>query len=246
MKTPPRLRILVLGDGQDTPPISRFVANLADRGHHIVPTRSVQAASEADLIVLSPAAGELMTLVNNVAPMVRPRHIVIHTYPHSGLGVLEHLHHRGAIIGRLSYLAEAVWCVEGGDELAETILELLVFESGGKVSQIESELESPEARFLCALRHQSDNDLRRIYQCFYPNEGLAPSSESSDATPKPAQGLGQLPDLPVIKQLYQRLAEQEDPSFLRYVLFLLRRAAEEQSHHEVEMWVLAEEAKINH
>lgn len=142
MNPAPRLSIFRLGSGGEGE-IDALLEALERRGHRILPIPEtprpwdewVRLIEEAEMILLNPAKGELSALITTITPYVRPRQIIAHTSPTHGAIALNGLYLKGAVTGRIIPVAgpEAVFRVEGADDLARASLEILVLDAGAKV-----------------------------------------------------------------------------------------------------------------
>lgn len=212
----PRLSILSLGSRRTE--FAPFLAALEQKGHRPRPFDAHLPLGEqvaaAELILLCPERGELGQLIDAVAPHVRPRHILWHTDPLQGVVALDKLYQQGIITGRLCVIDPNVplWFIEGADDIAHTILELLVIESGGKVAAedwaqiMRSRAEQEDSGENAAAKSDEDNDMPQWLADLW--HGLAPSD------PKEQRH--------VLNQMRQRAIEQERDSTL-VLLELLER-----------------------
>lgn len=134
----------------------RFAETLAELlvqvGHtaRTIPVGELQHAENlhhTQALILVTADAELPAVAAHISDLVRPGLIVAHTSLWHSFQVLDDAEVAGALVGSLAPVGDDTWAIDGSNELATTILELLVGELKSNFVELE-----PEERQIAVIR----------------------------------------------------------------------------------------------
>ncbi|MGV0340917.1 6PGD fold domain-containing protein [Corynebacterium mastitidis] len=229
------MRVGVLRGEEPAHCAARSIAHgLAEAGHEV---RDLGAAGEiagVQTVLVEAAEEELARVALRMAPHVRPEHIVLHAVPGADLEPLEPLRWAGAVVGSLVPLFPGLWAVEYRDEVAQTVLELLVEELGGEAELVSGPRRRALATALSWMRFADDVGRQAHRELGVALEG------SAHATLFSLEGEHRDP-LAAVPALARQRAGMRDPGKARIFTQLARWAAERDERHDVELWAMQEE-----
>ena len=120
----PRMRVAVWGDSRAG---INFARRLELAGHTIERLEDPAQLDRFDTLIMAATARELEAAVEDVAPHVRPRQIVIHTSLLAGVEALDELETQGCVTIAAAPMGDS-YAVSSPDEVAETVISLLLSE----------------------------------------------------------------------------------------------------------------------
>ncbi|WP_291314039.1 hypothetical protein [Corynebacterium sp. UBA2622] len=189
----------------------------------------------ADLVLLDGDDPEWVRgSVEKLVPFIRRRQMFVHSCLQEGVQLLDDAELEGAVVMAAYNVFGSYWLTSAADEMGETIIGLLIGESGGVSFPIE---DAQRPRILAAQRLRGLEGVLR-WDSFELLRSVVPDAEvfmGEYLASPPGTDMGARP----VAQLESAYGSIEDPSVARLFVDLERRQAERAGQLDAELWAIS-------
>lgn len=230
----PRLRVGIVGDTAEG---RRLGEQLLDVGHTVTGLPDLMEAAGQELVIIAATEEDLPGLVEELSARARRGQVYLHTCLAHGVQVLDPLETSGAVVIAAAQLSPRRWVVTTADELGQTVAELLIGELGAGVVTVTDAQRLRLATAMTYVRAAAavGEDARRMLATVIEDrEEAGDIGRETDPTAR-------LPDIGGPAGLMAQRASIDEPGRARTFLDLVRRAAEINQSHDIELWAIQEE-----
>ncbi|UDL75554.1 hypothetical protein [Corynebacterium uberis] len=238
---PPRMRVAFYYDestqgilGEEPYVTTVFAEGMRNAGHSVTRYTDIREAlaASADALVLTCNPDELPQLIEDLAPRLRPRQILIHTCFEYGTEIFDPLAPTGVLCAAIRPLDGSRWIVNAPDEIGAAVARMMVTDLNGLCVFAEEDQ-------VCDLHHAltwiafSRAALEKAADLL----GAALPGELDTLDIDVAAALHGLPSVTQLELQYQAIT---DPGVARAFLDLTCFAAEEAGNQDAELWARQE------